>query len=208
MPLLRALLPRPPRSLRTQRAAHFVAHPAERRWYCCNWRRLLAWLFQASPVGIPASRGGRSRPPALQVRILPKVRMAAEGFASKDGVWQLQNRHSKERTAQAFLRVSDEALKTFENRVRQILMSSGSTTFTKIANKWNTALIGVMTYYREAAIHTQARSLIKTSANRCFVIISFRCKRTPRRALSCLAACGAVAFRLVICSLHWPCPSH
>ena len=56
---------------------------------------------------------------------------------------------------QAFLRVSDEAMKTFENRVRQILMSSGSTTFTKIANKWNTALIGLMTYYREAAIHTQ-----------------------------------------------------
>jgi len=34
-------------------------------------------------------------------------------------------------------------------------MSSGSTTFTKIANKWNTALIGLMTYYREAVIHTQ-----------------------------------------------------
>ena len=59
------------------------------------------------------------------------------------------------REVQAFLRVSDEALKTFENRVRQILMSSGSTTFTKIANKWNTALIGLMTYYREAAVHTQ-----------------------------------------------------
>lgn len=39
---------------------------------------------------------------------------------------------------QAFLRVDDEALKTFENRIRQVLMSSGSTTFTKVANKWNT----------------------------------------------------------------------
>lgn len=37
----------------------------------------------------------------------------------------------------------------------QVLMSSGSTTFTKIANKWNTALIGLMTYYREAVVHTQ-----------------------------------------------------
>lgn len=36
-------------------------------------------------------------------------------------------------------------------------MSSGSTTFTKIANKWNTALIGLMTYYREAVVHTQVR---------------------------------------------------
>ena len=56
---------------------------------------------------------------------------------------------------QAFLRVDDEAMKSFENRVRQILMSSGSTTFTKIANKWNTALIGLMTYFREATVHTQ-----------------------------------------------------
>jgi pre-mRNA-processing factor 8 len=33
-------------------------------------------------------------------------------------------------------------------------MSSGSTTFAKIVNKWNTAIIGLMTYYREAVIHT------------------------------------------------------
>ena len=33
-------------------------------------------------------------------------------------------------------------------------MSSGSTTFSKIVNKWNTAFIGLMTYYREAVIHT------------------------------------------------------
>lgn len=54
------------------------------------------------------------------MRILPKVRMAAEGFASKDGVWALQHAATKERTAQAFLRVDDEALKAFENRVRQV----------------------------------------------------------------------------------------
>ena len=34
-------------------------------------------------------------------------------------------------------------------------MSSGNTTFTKIANKWNTVLIGLMTYFREAVINTQ-----------------------------------------------------
>jgi hypothetical protein len=32
-------------------------------------------------------------------------------------------------------------------------MSSNSTTFSKIVNEWNTALIGLMTYYREAVIH-------------------------------------------------------
>ena len=57
---------------------------------------------------------------------------------TQDGVWSLQNELTKERTAQAYLRVDDEGLKNFENRIRQVLMSSGSTTFTKIANKWNT----------------------------------------------------------------------
>lgn len=56
---------------------------------------------------------------------------------------------------QAFLRVDDTSIRTFENRIRQVLMSSGSTTFTKIANKWNTALIGLMTYFREAVVSTQ-----------------------------------------------------
>ncbi|PKU83360.1 hypothetical protein MA16_Dca023288 [Dendrobium catenatum] len=92
----------------------------------------------------------------FEVRILPKIRMTQEAFSNtKDGVWNLQNEQTKERTAIAFLRVDDEHMKVFENRVRQILMSSGSTTFTKIVNKWNTALIGLMTYFREATVHTQ-----------------------------------------------------
>lgn len=82
----------------------------------------------------------------FEVRILPKIRMTQEAFSNtRDGVWNLQNEQTKERTAVAFLRVDDEHMKVFENRVRQILMSSGSTTFTKIVNKWNTALIG--TYF-------------------------------------------------------------
>ena len=35
-----------------------------------------------------------------------------------------------------------------------ILMASGTTTFTKIVNKWNTALIVLMIYFREAAVIT------------------------------------------------------
>lgn len=91
----------------------------------------------------------------FEVRIQPKSRMVGEALAARDGVWALQNEATKERTAQAFLRVDDESIKTYENRIRQILMSSGSTTFTKVANKWNTSIIGLMTYYREAVIHTQ-----------------------------------------------------
>jgi len=92
----------------------------------------------------------------FEVRILPKCRMRGEdGFIARDGVWNLQNEASKERTAQAFLRVDQDGIMKFENRVRQVLMSSGSTTFTKIANKWNSCCIALMTYYREAVIHTQ-----------------------------------------------------
>ncbi|KAG1906375.1 PRP8 pre-mRNA processing factor 8-like protein [Suillus fuscotomentosus] len=91
----------------------------------------------------------------FEVRILPKIRTTGgEQFSLKDAVWNLTNEQTKERTAQAFLRVSDDGVQQFNNRIRQVLMSSGSTTFSKIVNKWNTALIGLMTYYREAVIHT------------------------------------------------------
>jgi U5-snRNA binding site 2 of PrP8 len=153
---------------------------------CC----LLALSAARATLGICAIAGASSlQLLLLQVRILPKCRTHAEGFASKDGVWQLQNRHSKERTAQAFLRVSDEALKTFENRVRQILMSSGSTTFTKIANKWNTALIGLMTYYREAAIHTQARSCAHLLFAELRRRITTRPQSVHRRTTACCFVC-------------------
>lgn len=68
---------------------------------------------------------------------------------------------------QAFLRVDDTSIRTFENRIRQVLMSSGSTTFTKIANKWNTALIGLMTYFREAVISTQVTIFVNTPPRNC-----------------------------------------
>jgi pre-mRNA-processing factor 8 len=90
----------------------------------------------------------------FEVRILPKIRNLSEEFPTKDSVWSLVNNESKERTAHAFLQVTEEHIAAFNNRIRQILMSSGSTTFTKIANKWNTTLIALFTYYREAAVST------------------------------------------------------
>ncbi|KAJ6244791.1 intein-containing pre-mRNA-processing-splicing factor 8 precursor [Anaeramoeba flamelloides] len=91
----------------------------------------------------------------FEVRILPKIRMPNKELLNKDGVWNLQNENTKERTAQAYLKVSRSARSKFENKLRMILMSSSSTTFTKVANKWNTVLIGLMTYFREAAINTE-----------------------------------------------------
>ncbi|KAF8567201.1 hypothetical protein P879_08804 [Paragonimus westermani] len=92
----------------------------------------------------------------FECRILPACRAPSQAADANlpSGVWHLQNEVTKERTAQCFLRVDDESMQRFHNRVRQILMASGSTTFTKIVNKWNTALIGLMTYFREAAVST------------------------------------------------------
>lgn len=90
----------------------------------------------------------------FEVRILPKIRNQNDEFPVKDSVWSLVDNTTKERTAHAFLQVTEEDVQKFNNRIRQILMSSGSTTFTKIANKWNTALIALFTYYREAAVST------------------------------------------------------
>ncbi|KAM3481951.1 hypothetical protein MY8738_004260 [Beauveria namnaoensis] len=90
----------------------------------------------------------------FEVRILPKIRNQNDEFPVKDSVWSLVDNTTKERTAHAFLQVTEDDIAKFNNRIRQILMSSGSTTFTKIANKWNTALIALFTYYREAAVST------------------------------------------------------
>lgn len=91
----------------------------------------------------------------FEVRILPKSRMD-EVTSSTEGVWDLIDQSTKQRTAKAFLQVTEEDIEKFHNRIRQILMSSGSTTFTKIASKWNTALMSLFTYYREAAVSTEA----------------------------------------------------
>jgi pre-mRNA-processing factor 8 len=62
--------------------------------------------------------------------------------------------YSRRMFARCCVLTAGAGVQQFNNRIRQVLMSSGSTTFSKIVNKWNTALIGLMTYYREAVIHT------------------------------------------------------
>ena len=91
----------------------------------------------------------------FEVRIVPKIRTLTDRFTLEDAVWSLQNEATKDNTAQAFLRVEEFAISKFDDRIRQILMTSGGSTFSKIINKWNTCIIALMTYYREAVIHTQ-----------------------------------------------------
>jgi pre-mRNA-processing factor 8 len=76
----------------------------------------------------------------FECRILPKCRMASEEFTHRDGVWNLQNEVTKERTAQCFLKVSEEAQQFFLNRVRMVLMASGSVTFTKVSMRARLAI--------------------------------------------------------------------
>lgn len=78
----------------------------------------------------------------------------------QDGVWNLVCSASQERTAQAFLRVSDKGIEQFTNRIRQVLMASGSTTFSKIINKWNTAIIGLSKLRSVSMLH-ESSSLTK-----------------------------------------------
>ncbi|RLV89289.1 Pre-mRNA-splicing factor 8 [Spathaspora sp. JA1] len=85
----------------------------------------------------------------FEIRIIPKSR-----GGNSESSWDLIDQTTRERTAKAYLQVSQDSINNFQNRIRQILMSSGSTTFTKIAAKWNTALISLVTYFREAAIST------------------------------------------------------
>ena len=115
-----------------------------------EWDETFASVYSRDNPNLLFSMSG------FEVRILPKIRNQNEEFPVKDSVWSLVDNESKERTAHAFLQVTEEDVQKFNNRIRQILMSSGSTTFTKIANKWNTALIALFTYYRESAVSTVA----------------------------------------------------
>lgn len=112
------------------------------------WEGSFASVYSADNPNILFEQQG------FEVRILPKVR-AGDVQEVKDGVWPLVRADSGERTAQAFLRVSEDGIAKFSNRCRQILMSAGATTFSKIINKWNTTLISLVTYYREAILGTE-----------------------------------------------------
>lgn len=114
-----------------------------------NWEDTYASVYSPENPNLLFSMCG------FEVRILPKCR-TTEDHSSQEGVWDLINQRTKERTAKAFLQVSQEDVDKFQNRIRQILMSSGSATFTKVAAKWNTALISLFAYYREAIVATES----------------------------------------------------
>jgi len=54
----------------------------------------------------------------FEVWITPKSKLDFDEIDFKDGVWKLVNKKSKELTALAYLKVSKEYQKKFENRIR------------------------------------------------------------------------------------------
>lgn len=90
----------------------------------------------------------------FEVRILPKQR-TNEMISTGEGVWDLIDERTKQRTAKAFLKVSQKEIEKFDSKIRGILMGSGSTTFSKVAAKWNTAVLSLFTYFREAIVATE-----------------------------------------------------
>jgi len=79
-----------------------------------------------------------------EIRILPKTLTFQEEFTRREGVWMLQDGATKEMTSHALLKVGDETHGQFKDRCRAILMASGSMPLTKIAEKLNTDLVGIL----------------------------------------------------------------
>lgn len=62
--------------------------------------------------------------------------------------WRLRNGRY------ANLGVSKEGVEWFKNRISHIIETSGSATFLKVANRWNTSILGFVAYYRESIADT------------------------------------------------------
>ena len=67
-----------------------------------NWDSSFVSVYSKDNPNLLFSMAG------FECRILPKVRTTHEEFTHRDGVWNLQNEATKERTSQCFLRVDEE----------------------------------------------------------------------------------------------------
>ena len=113
-----------------------------------KWENTLASVYSQDNPNLLFTMCG------FEIRILPNCRMK-ESSVSKEGVWDLINENSKEITAKAFLQVTQEDIEKFQNNIKRLISSAGSSPFTKIASKWNTALLSLFVYYREAIVATE-----------------------------------------------------
>lgn len=114
-----------------------------------NWEDSLSSVYSKDNANMLFTMCG------FDIRILPNSRSLLER-PTKDGIWELIDENSKECTAKAFLQVTEEDVEKFNNRIKQILLSAGSSPFVKIASRWNTAVLSLFVYYREAIVGTES----------------------------------------------------
>ncbi|XBW36857.1 hypothetical protein QEN19_002436 [Hanseniaspora menglaensis] len=91
----------------------------------------------------------------FEIRMIPNNRLS-ENLKPSESVWDLVNKRYQEKTCKAYLKVSDKNVDMFEKRITFLLMSIGSGAFTKVAAKWNNALVALFSYFREAIIATES----------------------------------------------------
>lgn len=113
-----------------------------------KWENTLASVYSIDNPNLLFTMCG------FEIRILPNCR-TNESKPSKEGVWDLIDQKTKEVTAKAFLQVTEEDIEKFKNSIRRLLMSAGSSPFTKIASKWNATVLALFAYYREAIVATE-----------------------------------------------------
>lgn len=114
-----------------------------------NWEDALASVYSKQNSNLLYTMCG------FDVRIQPRCREGDNiSQSSSEGTWDLLDESTKECTSKAYLQVSPESVHAFDYRIRQMLMNAGSSPFTKTASRWNTALLSLFVYFREAIIST------------------------------------------------------
>ncbi|XP_075591060.1 uncharacterized protein LOC142597946 [Dermatophagoides farinae] len=87
-------------------------------------------------------------------------------ISTSSAFWPLHS-IDNEVIATLYLTISKEGIHEFENRIRNILQCTTNATFTKVAAKWNTTLLSMLAYYREAAVTSERMlDLIVKSENK------------------------------------------
>eukprot|EP00792_Barthelona_sp_PAP020_P004627 TRINITY_DN2246_c0_g1_i1.p1 TRINITY_DN2246_c0_g1~~TRINITY_DN2246_c0_g1_i1.p1 ORF type:complete len:2283 (-),score=561.88 TRINITY_DN2246_c0_g1_i1:22-6870(-) len=90
----------------------------------------------------------------FEVRFVPAIRMFKDDEEAATYTWTMKNIITAKILLYVWLKVSQTSVKQFESNVRTLLLTSGSTTFTKIASRWNVILISLVAYFREAITNT------------------------------------------------------
>uniref|UniRef100_A0A6T6SP05 mRNA splicing factor PRP8 n=1 Tax=Amorphochlora amoebiformis TaxID=1561963 RepID=A0A6T6SP05_9EUKA len=86
----------------------------------------------------------------FQLKIINSFRLNEIKKSDYIAIWKLKSDNIDFGQTYCMIDIANKSIVSFQNRIRHIILTSGSSTFTKISNKWNTTLIGLVTYFRES----------------------------------------------------------